>query len=210
MLDTPTTQPERIAACANPADHEAWSWLQETYRKPIGDLCLRSGLTPVETDEVINDVLLRLSRRLVAKPFNRETIRFRAWLSQITHLRIFEVRRQRQRNHLTPQALVQMTEWLPGTLAPQTDLEARQKLEQHLWAVCLDRVRNSVPPSSWQIFEAYCFRGLPSPEVARTFNTTEFNVRMIRMRMVRRIRRQWAILAEEGIQLPESPAGEAP
>lgn len=210
MLDTPTTQPERIAACANPADHEAWSWLQETYRKPIGDLCLRSGLTPVETDEVINDVLLRLSRRLVAKPFNRETIRFRAWLSQITHLRIFEVRRQRQRNHLTPQALVQMTEWLPGTLAPQTDLEARQKLEQHLWAVCLDRVRASVPPRSWQLFEAYSFQGLSSPEVAQAFNTTEFNVRMIRMRMVRRIRRQWAILAEEGIQLPEAPEREAP
>lgn len=210
MLDSPTTQPERIAACANPADHEAWSWLQETYRQPIGDLCLRSGLTPVETDEVINDVLLRLSSRLVAKPFKPETTRFRAWLTQITHLRIFEVRRQRKRTELTAAALKHMAEWLPGTFAPQTDLEARQQLEQHLWAVCLDRVRASVPPRSWQLFEAYSFHGIPSPEVAQSFNTTEFNVRMTRVRMVRRIRRQWAILAEEGIQLPDAPAGEQP
>lgn len=208
MLDSPTTQPERIAACANPADHEAWSWLQETYRRPIGDLCLRSGLTPVETAEVINEVLLRLSRRLVAKPFNHETIRFRAWLTQITHLRIFEVRRQRKRVELSAEALTSMAEWLPGAFAPQADLETRRQLEQHLWAICLDRVRASVPPRSWQLFEAYCFQGLPSPEVAAAFNTTEFNVRMIRMRMVRRIRRQWAILAEEGIELPDCPAKE--
>lgn len=210
MLDSPTTQPERIAACANPADHEAWSWLQETYRKPIGDLCLRSGLTPVEADEVINDVLLRLSRRLVAKPFKSETTRFRAWLTQITHLRIFEVRRQRKHAQLTPEALTLMTEWLPGTFAPQTDVEARQQLEQHLWAVCLDRVRTAVPPRSWQIFEMYCFQNRPSQEVAHAFNTTGFNVRIIRTRMVRRIRRQWAILAEEGLQLPDAPDKEAP
>lgn len=204
MLDSPTTQPERIAACANPADHEAWDWLHEAYRKPIGDLCLRSGLTPVETEEVINDVFLRLSRRLVAKPFRSETLRFRAWLTQITHLRIFEVRRQRKRSELTPEALTCMAEWLPGAFAPQTHTEARHKLEQHLWAVCLDRVRTTVPPRSWQVFEAYCFHSQPSTEVARAFNTTEFNVRMIRMRMVRRIRRQWAILAEEDLQLPDT------
>ena len=210
MLDSPTTQPERIAACADPADHEAWTWLHETYRTPIGDLCLRSGLTPVETDEVINDVLLRLSRRLVAKPFKSETLRFRAWLTQITHLRIFEVRRQRKHTQLTPEALTLMAEWLPGAFAPQTDLEARHQLEQHLWAVCLDRVRTTSTPRSWQIFETYCFHNRPSPEVAQAFNTTEFNVRIIRMRMVHRIRRQWAILAEEGLQLPDAPEQEAP
>lgn len=201
MLDAPTTQPELLASAANPLDHEAWSKLDATYRKPIGQLCLRSGLTPVEAEEVINDVLLRLARRVAAKPFNHRATRLRAWLAQVTHQRIFEVRRHRARLELSPETLLRMAEWLPGTMAPHTDPQARQQLEQHLWAVCLDRVRSDSAPRSWQIFEAYCFHGIPSPEVARAFNTTEFNVRMIRVRMIRRIRRQWAVLAEEAIDI---------
>lgn len=210
MLDAPTTQPERLAAAADPGHHEAWSWLHATYRPPIGNLCLRSGLSPVEADDVIQDVLLRLSRRMAAKPINLRATSLRAWLAQVTHQRIFEVRRQRARFDLPPEALLLMAEWLPGTMAPHSDPGARHQLEQHLWAVCLDRVRAAVPPRSWQIFEAHGLHGLPSPEVARAFNTTQFNVRMIRTRMIRRIRRQWAVLAEEPIDLDDHPGAVSP
>lgn len=205
MLDAPTTQPERLAAAADPADHEAWAWLHATYRQPIGNLCLRSGPSPVEADEVIHDVLLRLSRRMVAKPINPRATGLRAWLAQVTHQRIFEIRRQRTRIDLSNEALLRMAEWLPGAMAPHSDPDARHQLEQHLWAVCLDRVRSDSAPRTWQIFEAYCFHGVTSPEVARAFNTTEFNVRMIRSRMIRRIRRQWAVLAEEAIEIDLEP-----
>ena len=203
MLDAPTTQPDRLNAAVDLANDDAWSWLYATYRPPIRRLCQRSGLTPVETDEVVNDVLFRLSRRLATKAFSPGTGKLRAWLSQVTHQRIFEIRRQRAHSDLSAEAMQRMAEWLPGTHAPDADPQARQQLEQHLWSVCLDRVRSSVVARSWQIFEAYCFHGLPSPEVARAFNTSEFNVRMIRMRMIRRIRRQWAVLAEESIEIDE-------
>ena len=203
MLDAPTTQSDHLTAAADPANEDAWAWLHNTYRQPIGRLCLRSGLSSVEADEVINDVLLRLSRRLATKAFTSGSGKLRAWLSQITHQCIFEVRRQRGRADLSAEAMRRMAEWLPGAYAPQADPEARQQLERHLWAVCLDRVRSAVGARSWQIFEAYTFHGLPSPEVARAFNTTEFNVRMIRMRMVRRIRALWAVLAEESIDIDE-------
>lgn len=201
MLDAPTTQRDRLGAATDPGDHEAWSWLHATYGPPLAALCQRSGLTHVEADEVVHDVLLRLSRRLARKPLNRGAKVLRAWLAQVTHQRIFEVRRQRVRSDVSAEVMLRMAEWLPGTLAPGSDPEARQQLERHLWAVCLDRVRAATRPRSWQVFEAYGFHGLSSTEVARAFGTTEFNVRMIRMRMIRRIRRQWAVLAEESIDL---------
>ena len=94
MLDAPTTQSDHLTAAADPANEDAWAWLHNTYRQPIGRLCLRSGLSSVEADEVINDVLLRLSRRLATKAFTPGSGKLRAWLSQITHQCIFEVRRQ--------------------------------------------------------------------------------------------------------------------
>lgn len=207
MLDAPTTQHERLAAAADPAHHEAWAYIHAAYARPIARLCLRSGLSTGEAEEIVNDVLARLSGRLSKAPFKPQCVRLREWLAHVTHLQIFEAQRLRAQQDLPPAALRLVAEWLPGTHAPDADPEARQKLERHLWSVCLARVRDSSSPLHWQIFESYCFHGTPSPDVARAFDTTEFNVRMIRMRMIRRIRAQWATLAEEPIDpddIPES------
>jgi RNA polymerase sigma factor (sigma-70 family) len=205
MLDAPTTQHDRLAAASDAANHEAWTWIHAAYAAPIARLCQRSGLSPGEADEVVNDVLLRLARRLSAAPFKPQCMRLREWLAHITHQQVFEAQRLRAHHDLTSAAMRQIAEWLPGAHAPQADSESRQKLERHLWSVCLARVRAASSPRHWQIFEAYCFHEIPSPDVARTFNTTRFNVRMIRMRMVRRIRNQWARLAEEPIHPDDIP-----
>ena len=205
MLDAPTTQHDRLAAATDVANHEAWAYIHAAYASPIARLCQRSGLSAGEAEEVVNDVLVRLSRRLAAAPFKPQCLRLREWLAHVTHQQIFEAQRLRAHHDLTPAAVRLVAEWLPGTHAPEADPEARQNLERHLWSVCLARVREASSPRHWQIFEAYCFHETPSPEVARAFNTSEFNVRMIRMRMIRRIRAQWAMLAEESIDPEDIP-----
>jgi DNA-directed RNA polymerase specialized sigma24 family protein len=94
-------------------------------------------------------------------------------------------------------------EWLPPAFAPEEELEAREKLEAHLWSVCLARVRSDVPPNHWQVFEAHALHGRQSSEVARIFNTTSVNVRVIRTRVVAKIRAEWKNIASQQIEIPE-------
>ena len=203
MLDTPTTNRHLVEAAADPADEVTWMQLHSTYAKPIGRLCRQSGLNPSECDEVANQVFVKLSQRLSKSGFAWSSGTLRGWLSEIANRLIFETHRLNRQREFTPDALILIQEWLPSALAPMSESVSREKLEVHLWSVCLSRVRSAVPSNKWQIFESYTLQGNSSAVVARTFNVTQINVRIIRMRMITRIRREWANLAQQQIDAPE-------
>lgn len=203
MLDAPTTDQSLVETARNPESLEAWSRLYATYRQPLLSHCARSGLTPVEGEELVQEVLAKLSQRLAKASFNWQATSLRGWLGEMANRAIFEFHRRR-RAELSPAVMAVIQQWLPPAFAPETEGASRERLEAHLWSVCLARVRHSVRPGQWQIFEAYALHGNAAAEVARRFNTTGFNVRVVRHRMIARIRREWAQLATSPLPEPEA------
>ena len=203
MLNAETTNHELVQAASEPSDAVAWAELHARYHPPIVQHCLRSGLTASEAEEVALQSLAKLSHRLSRSPFNWDRTGLRAWLSETANRLIFEVHRNRRREALSADAMRLIQGWLPATFAPEDDAPAREKLESHLWSVCLARVRTTVPALHWQIFEAYVLQGQRSRVVAQLFNTTALNVRIIRMRLAQRIRKEWESLARQEMDLPE-------
>jgi|688.fasta_scaffold479809_2 RNA polymerase sigma factor (sigma-70 family) len=204
MLDAPTTDEQLVASASDPDNAVAWSHVFAKYRSPLLRLCQRSGLSPDEAEEVVQEVLIKLSRRLAKAPLNWEASSLRGWLSETCNRAIFDHHRRCHRTHLSGKVIAAIKEWLPPAFAPESDDGTREQLEAHLWSVCLARVRHAARPGQWQIFEAYALHGATAVEVARRFNTTGFNVRVIRHRMVARIRREWAQLAS--CPLPDQEA----
>lgn len=200
LNNAPTTDPDLLARGVNPEDFLAWQKLWEQYREPILRACQRSGLTQGEAEEIVQEVFGKLTRRLRHRPLNPRSESLRAWLSQTTHHQIFERHRLRRRHPLSPSAVVLLQEWLPATVAPDLEAQRRERMEGHLWSVCLARVRSAVSPRQWQIFEAYVLEGMPSTEVARIFDTSSFNVRQIRLRLAARLRQEWSNLTTQFIE----------
>lgn len=203
MLDAETTNHELVQAAAEPTDSVAWGELHARYHPALVRHGLRSGLTASEAEEVALQSLAKLSHRLSRSPLNWDATGLRAWLSETANRLIFEVHRNRRRDALSADAMRLIQRWLPAAFAPEGDAPAREKLESHLWSVCLARVRTAVPAFHWQVFEAYVLQGQKSREVARLFNTTDLNVRIIRMRLASRIRKEWASLSKQEMDLPE-------
>lgn len=203
MLDAPTTNTVLVESAADPDNGSSWERLYTTYQNPILEHCERSGLTDTESADVVQEVLGRLVYRLKNSPFNWQSSTLRGWLSQTTNNLIFEVHRVNQRNTFSPGVLAIIQEWLAPALAPAVETKAREQLEGHLWSVCLARTRHGVRPQHWQIFECYAMQGHLVAEVAQRFNTTGFNVRLIRHRIVARIRKEWANLSALPIPDPE-------
>jgi RNA polymerase sigma factor (sigma-70 family) len=193
-LDAPTTHLPTLQAAVEPEDPESWHRIVSTYRDPLFQHCRSSGLAPEESEEVTMDVLARLSGRLQRKVFDWSSIRLRSWLAETTNHRIFEVHRSRKRHHLDPSVAVIVQEWLPPAQAPESDVNARTRMESHLWSVCLARVQSGIQARHWQIFEAYALQDTSAGAVATRFGTTAFNVRLIRHRVIRRIRQEWSVL----------------
>lgn len=203
MLDAETTNQALVAAATNPANDEAWRGLDAAYHPALIRHCVRSGLTATEAEDIAALVLATLAVRLARSAMKWETTSLRGWLGETANRLIFDVHRHRRRDQLSADAMRLIQEWLPPAFAPEEEMEAREKLEAHLWSVCLARVRTDVPAEHWQIFEAYALSGRKSNDVARLFNTTGLNVRVIRSRMVGRIREEWRQLASQPIDFPE-------
>lgn len=204
MLDAPTTDQSLVESAEDLENRDAWQRLYGAYRRPILSHCARSGLTPAESEEVLQEVLAKLAQRLAKAPFNWNAASLRGWLGEMANRAIFDLHRRSRRNSLSPGVVAAIQQWLPPAFAPDTAGPSREQMEAHLWSVCLARVRHAVRPIQWQIFEAYALQGNTAAEVARRFNTTGFNVRVVRHRMVARIRREWSRLASCSLVEPEA------
>jgi RNA polymerase sigma factor (sigma-70 family) len=203
MLDAPTTNDALIQRALDPDALEAWRLLHEFYHKPLVRHAIRSGLNPGEAEEVASHTLLTLSQRLSRRSFHHESSSFRRWLAETANRFIFEAHRIRRREKLSAMAVRAIQECLPPAFVPEDELLAREKMEAHLWSVCLARVRIDSSPKHWQIFESNVLSGENSSTVAKRFNTSPINVRVIRMRMIGRLKREWKQLAQQAVELPE-------
>lgn len=201
MIDAQTTNHGLVTEAQNPANNQAWTELYRTYHDPLIRHCDRSGLNLVEAEDVASLTLATLAMRLAGSHLKWGTSSLRGWLSETANRLIFDVHLHRKRDQLSTDAARWMQEWLPPAFAPEHEQEAREKMEGHLWRVCLARVKADTSAEQWQIFEAYALVGRPSSEVATLFNTTSINVRVIRSRMVSRIRLEWKNIAKREVEL---------
>lgn len=202
MLDAPTTNPHTINSAVDPTNQEAWEEINAIYQAPIRECCNRNGLHPTETDDVVQEVLIRLANRLAKSRFKPGTTSLRAWLGQVINQLIFETYRQRRKHEFSAEAMAQIQEWLPAAMAPEWESQTRQRMEGHLWAVCLARTRHRVLSRHWQIFDSHALQGLSASHVATIYNTSAVNVRIIRMRIVRKIRKEWKRLSQDSLLPP--------
>lgn len=203
MLEAQTTNRLLVAAATDAENSEAWSQLHAMYHAALVRHGLRSGLTAVEAEDVAVVTLTVLAGRLGRLAICPEAKSLRGWLGETANRLIFDAHRNRRRDRLSANAVRLMQQWLPAAFAPGEEPGAREKLEAHLWSVCLARVRSESSPHHWQVFEAYALQGRTSAEVARLFNLTAFNVRMIRSRVVARLRAEWRRMEGQAIELPE-------
>lgn len=163
MLDAQTTNQEIVSAATNPANSEAWSQLHASYHDALIRHCHRSGLSTVEAEDVTALTLATLALRLSRSALKWENSSLRAWLSETANRLIFDVHRLRKHQQLSADAARLMQEWLPPAFAPEYEQEAREKLESHLWSVCLARVRADASAEQWQIFEDTPWEGVSLP-----------------------------------------------
>jgi len=201
VLDAPTTNAQWLAAAKDLADHKTWEQLSTTYRVPILNHCAKSGLTPQESEEIVQEAFTQLAVQTEKCGGQWEPKTLRAWLTDVVNRYIIDFHKNAPKRHLSPQVMALVQQWMESPEA--TDLSSAERLEaeSHLWVLCLNRAKSQVSPQHWQIFDAYAVQGLSSREVAQRFNTSHFNVRLIAHRIKKVARQAYNQLLSEEIDL---------
>jgi RNA polymerase sigma-70 factor (ECF subfamily) len=182
----------------DPGDGLAWNEFYLTYRDLIYSVARRTGLTELEANEVVQDTLISVSRKIRYDPSKDS---FKGWLLTVTRWRIrdqFERRAQAAKHQHVRSASVggeQDTRTAtiervpdPGTV----DLAAvwEEEWEAHLLQVALARVKRQAHPQHYQIYHLHVILGQSTREVARALNVSTAQVYLAKHRVGNLIKKE--------------------
>jgi RNA polymerase sigma factor (sigma-70 family) len=167
MVDAwlPTTRATLLARLRHdPLNDGAWDEFVEHYGRHIYRWCRQWGLQDADAEDVTQEILLKLARKLREFTYNPESS-FRGWLKTVAHhaWRDFAD----GRNHARSTGDERIWEWLQSVEA-RDDLI--QKLEEafdfELLEAAKVQVRLRVAPHTWEAFHLMAIEGRPVAEVA--------------------------------------------
>jgi len=187
MLDTSLSLLEQLRARDS---DELWSRFVGLY-KPLIQSWMRShaNLPEADVDDLVQEVLLTVTRELPAFDHNGNPGAFRCWLRRILANRMRDLWRERGRE---PQpvggsAFLQQLAELEDDASAASQLWDRQH-DLHVMHQLLEALRPRFAAQTWQAFRFQVVDGLPPDEVARRLDLSVNSVYVAKSRVLNALR----------------------
>ena len=187
----------------NPTDADCWNAFVDRYAPKIYGWCRQWRLQEADAQDVTQEVLARLVRKLRTFTYDPHKGTFRGWLKTLTHHAWCDYLEERRRagggkggpEELARLETLEARQDLLGALAEVFDLE--------LLAEAQARVQLQVSPRDWKIFQELAVAGRPGPAVAQELGMSVAAVLMARSRVQKRMREEVRRLEEASPRAPE-------
>jgi RNA polymerase sigma-70 factor (ECF subfamily) len=196
MPDTPLSLLERLGRPEpQPAD---WDRLVAVYGPLLRAWLSRYPLQGADADDLVQEVLAVLVRKLPAFRHGGRQGAFRAWLRTILAFQVRYFYRQRQNRpqsagpHGEDSPLLQLED-------ARSDLSRRWDAEHDEYVVrqLMELIKPEFAPATWQAFERSALKNRPAGEVGAELGMTANAVCVARSRVLRRLREEARGLLDE-------------
>jgi RNA polymerase sigma-70 factor (ECF subfamily) len=188
--DTPVTLLARIAveATGQRTDEAAWVRLFNLYAPAIRRFAELQGTPSAESEDVTQDIFLRLVAILRGGRYRADAGRFRCYLATLVRNELVSRWRKVQaRAACVP--LDAVPDEAIATLPPEAAalLDAKWRLARHEAAVEHALTKTALSRQSREIYRAYALEGRPIDEVASAFGVSRNLVAQIKVRVNRMV-----------------------
>jgi RNA polymerase sigma-70 factor (ECF subfamily) len=167
------TRRSLISRLRNREDHASWQEFFDTYWKLIYAVALKSGLSNSEAEEVVQETVISIAKKMPSFEYDPAKCTFKGWLKHVTRLRIIDQFRKRRPDQNRPED--------PLTNTSGTDVIARipdphtqaieevwdREWEGNLIDAAIERVKAKSKAIPYQIFYMHMVQQVPAREVAR-------------------------------------------
>jgi RNA polymerase sigma-70 factor (ECF subfamily) len=188
MTPTPTTRPSLLFRLRDWQDHEAWLEFVSLYEPVAYRLLRRQGLQDADAREVMQELLLAVSRSIDRWDPARERGSFRGWLRRVARNLVINWLKQGHRRMATGGSGLQaLLDLLPAEQEPET-LAFDRELRRVLYQRAADQVRGEVQATTWQAFLETAVVGTSPGETARKLGMRIGAVRVAKCRVLARLR----------------------
>ena len=145
-------------------DEVAWGEFVDRYGTSIYRWCLNRKLQHNDAEDVTQDVLLRIAKKL--GEFNYDPRQsFRGWLRRVTENAVIDLIRKRDHAQQNGSAVLSLLADAPARAELTEQLAEAYDLE--LYELAKSRVRNRVLPNRWSAWELMAEYRLSGQDVAR-------------------------------------------
>jgi RNA polymerase sigma-70 factor (ECF subfamily) len=178
-------------------DQTSWREFFDTYWKFIYSMAVRSGLSDQEAEDVVQETVTSVAKKMPEFVYDPERCSFKGWLMHVTRLRIMD--QLRRRSPHSRQAVFNdrdstQTPTVERVADPSADKAFEgaweEEWERNLVGAAMERVKLRVKPEHYQIFYLSAVKGLATNEVARSLKVNAARVYLIRHRLAKEVKRE--------------------
>jgi RNA polymerase sigma factor (sigma-70 family) len=183
---------------------ESWREFFDTYWRLIYVTALNAGLTDTEAQEVVQETVLTIVKKIRSFRYDPAIGSFKGWLLTIVRWRIADQFRKRPRQ-IQPPSSHRLTE-TSGTATLERiadpaaiNLEAvwEEEWQRTLFAAALSRVKRQANARHYQMFDLHAVKHWSVDKVAQTLGVSAGQVRLAKHRITALMRREVARLEKE-------------
>jgi len=178
-------------------DQAGWREFFDTYWKFIYSMAVRSGLSDQEAEDVVQETVTSVAKKMPAFVYDPGRCSFKGWLMHVTRLRILDQLRRRQPHFNQASFSDQDSTQTPAVervADPSADKAFEgaweEEWERNLVDAAMERVKLRVKPEHYQIFYLSAVKGLATNEVARSLQINAARVYLIRHRLAKEVKRE--------------------
>jgi RNA polymerase sigma factor (sigma-70 family) len=173
-----------------------WRLLVQLYEPLIRVWLGRQNVTGQDADDISQEVLTVVVRRLPDFEHNQRTGAFRAWLRSIT-VNCLRDHWRGKKNRPTP-GDSELQLWLNQLEDPTSDLSRLwdQEHDRHVTRHLLEQLKREFESKTWQAFSRVALDGVPAAQAAAELGITANAVFIAKSRVLARLRQEAEGLVE--------------
>jgi len=180
------------------ADDASWSEFFRTYWRMLYEVALRSGLREDEAQEVVQETVIAVAKKMPGFHYDPAIGSFKGWLLQIARRRIVDQFRKRSRasggageQSIDPLGSEQI-ESVPDPVVGDLEAIWDEEWEKSVLAAAIERVKRQVSPEQYQLYDLYVLQRWPVAKVARELGVSLGRVYLAKHRVGRMLKKEVA------------------
>jgi RNA polymerase sigma factor (sigma-70 family) len=195
------TRRSLINRLRNCEDQESWREFFKTYWKLIYSFAIRCGCTDAEAEEVVQETVISLARKMPEYRYEPEICSFKGWLMHLTNWRVIDQLRKRRPGNAAPLAIDSATIKLVDELASPraSELESLwdEEWQKNLIDAAMERVKRKVNAEYYQIFHLLLIKHQSPRKVASLLKINVARVYLAKHRVAALVQKEIKLLTKK-------------
>ena len=199
------TRRSLLSRVKNPEDQESWKVFFDTYSRLVYSVAAKAGMSHTEAEEVVQETFIALIKAMPNFKYDPALGSFKSWLIHTTQFKIADQFRKRKRRQNVngpsthEEGRTATIERIPDPKSLDVGSIFEDEWRERIFELAVERVKEQVPASQFQIFDLYVIKKWPVRKVATTLGINSGRVYLAKHRLTQLVKREVKALESEAI-----------